>query len=109
MWCNGSTNALGAFSSSSNLGTPTIQLYPDSNIKKAINYWSKVTGVSKRQFAKTQIDRRLDKSGKRKGRLPYGTLHLRIKSYGRQKFGRFLHRRIMGWIESLTSQINQIK
>jgi len=51
----------------------------------------------------------LDKSGKRKGRLPYGTLHLRIKSYGRQKFGRFLHRRIMGWIESLTSQINQIK
>ena len=88
---------------------PIIHLYPDNNIKKAINYWSKITGIPGRQFAKTQIDRRLNKSSKRKGRLPYGTLQLQIKSYGRREFGRFLHRRIMGWTESLIDQINQIK
>ncbi|MEK7665167.1 MAG: hypothetical protein AAB361_03450 [Patescibacteria group bacterium] len=37
--------------------------------------------------------------------MPYGTLHLRIRSYGEKEFGRRLHRRIMGWIESATKQI----
>ena len=85
---------------------PSVYLYPDNNIEKSINYWSKITKIPKQQFAKTQIDRRLNKSSKKRGRLPYGTLNLQIKSYGNQKFGRFLHRRIMGWIETLTNQIN---
>jgi len=83
----------------------TIHTYPDNNISETINYWSKVTGISKKQFGKTQIDRRTNKSGKKKRKLPYGTAHLVIRSRGKKEFGVNLHRRIMGWIEATLSQI----
>ncbi|MBU4205043.1 hypothetical protein KKE19_00670 [Patescibacteria group bacterium] len=85
---------------------PAIHLYPDNNIKKTINYWSKTTGVPKKQFGKTQIDKRINKSGLKKQKLPYGTLHLYIKSCGKKEFGKRLHRRIIGWIKSSLNQIN---
>jgi hypothetical protein len=85
---------------------PSIHSYPDNNIEETINYWSKITGVPKKQFGKTQIDRRINKSGKKKRKLPYGTLHLQIKSCGKQEFGRTLHRRIMGWMEAVLNQSN---
>jgi len=85
--------------------SPAVHLYPDTNIKEALNYWSKITGIPKKQFGKTQIDRRANKSGKKKRKLPYGTLHLQIKSCGKKEFGRSLHRRIMGWIEAALNQI----
>lgn len=84
---------------------PTVHTYPDNNISETINYWAKITGISRRQFSKTQIDRRLNKSDKKKRKLPYGTLHLQIKSYGKKEFGKSLHRRIMGWIEASLNQI----
>lgn len=84
---------------------PRVHLYPDTNIKDAIDYWSKITSISKKQFAKTQVDRRRNKSGKKRGKLPYGTLHLQVKSCGKQEFGRTLHRRIIGWIEAALNQI----
>lgn len=28
--------------------TPAVHLYPDNNIKEAINYWSKITGIPKK-------------------------------------------------------------
>lgn len=86
--------------------TPIVHIYPDNNIKEATNYWSKITGVAKEQFGKTQIDIRTNKSEVKRRSLPYGTLHLRIRSGGEKEFGRRLHRRIMGWIESVTEQIN---
>lgn len=79
---------------------PYIHTYPDNDIEKTINYWSKVTGVSKSQFGKTQIDSRNNKVSIKKRSLPYGTLHLHIKSCGKKDFGKRLHRRIMGWIEA---------
>jgi len=85
---------------------PSVHLYPDNNIKETIKYWSRITGIPETQFAKTQIDRRLNKSGKKKRKLPYGTLHLQIKSCGKKEFGVYLHRRIMGWIEATITQIN---
>lgn len=85
--------------------SPTIHVYPDNNITEAINYWSKIIKIPKNQFCKTQIDRRGNKSGKKKRKLPYGTLHLQIKSCGQKEFGRTLHRRIMGWIEAALNQI----
>ena len=85
---------------------PTIHTYPDNNIKKTMNYWSKVTGINKKQFGKTQIDRRINKVTVKKKSLPYGTLHLHIKSCGKKELGRRLHRRIMGWIDSSLEQIN---
>jgi len=82
-----------------------IHAYPDNNIKDTINYWSKVTRIPKKQFEKTQVDRRINKSGKKKRKLPYGTAHLYIKSRGEKEFGRSLHRRIMGWIDATLNQI----
>jgi len=84
---------------------PAIHTYPDNNIPETINYWSKITKIPKTQFNKTQIDRRNNKSRKKKRKLPYGTLHLQIKSNGRKEFGKSLHRRIMGWAEAVLNQI----
>lgn len=86
--------------------SPAVHIYPDNNIKKTIKYWSEITGIPTKQFQKTQIDRRTNKSGKKKGKLPYGTLHLQIKSCGKKEFGKNLHRRIMGWLETAVNQIN---
>lgn len=83
-----------------------IHTYPDNNVKETINYWYKITGIPKNQFGKTQIDRRINKSGKKKGKLPYGTAHLTIRAWGEKKFGVNLHRRIMGWIEAILDQNN---
>ncbi len=81
-----------------------LHLYPDHNIKKSINFWSKTTGIPKNQFGKTQIDIRTKKSTIRKNKLLYGTAHLTIISNGNQKFGVMLQRRILGWLDAVTSQ-----
>jgi transcriptional regulator with XRE-family HTH domain len=83
----------------------SVHLYPDNNINLAKNYWSKITGIPKIQFGKTQIDQRTNKSSKKIGKLKYGTLHVQIKSCGNEAFGVSLHRRIMGWIEAVSNQI----
>jgi hypothetical protein len=83
----------------------SVHLYPDNNINLAKNYWSKITGIPKVQFGKTQIDQRTNKSSKKIGKLKYGTLHVQIKSCGNEAFGVSLHRRIMGWIEAISNQI----
>ncbi|MFH1780659.1 MAG: helix-turn-helix domain-containing protein [Candidatus Nealsonbacteria bacterium] len=82
---------------------PRVYTYPDNNINETIKYWSKITSVPEKQFKTTQIDRRDNKSGKKKRKLPYGTLHIQIISCGKKEFGRSLHRRIMGWIEAVSS------
>lgn len=84
---------------------PRIHLYPDISINQAVSYWSKETGINQDQFAKTQVDCRTNKSSRKKGKLPYGTLSLQIKSCGEAKFGRTLHRRIMGWVEHAHNQM----
>ena len=87
--------------------TPSMHLYPDNDVEKTLNYWSRITGIPKKQFYKTQIDRRSNKSEKKKRKLPHGTLHLKTKSFGKKKFGKSLHRRIMGWIEAVEEQSNK--
>ena len=85
--------------------SPSVHLYPDNNIKETLSYWAKITGLSEKQFGKTQIDLRINKSERKKRKLPYGTLHLQIKSCGKKEFGVELHRRIMGWIQATLNQI----
>lgn len=85
--------------------TPAVHGYPDTDIEETIKYWLKVTGIPRKYFGKTQIDQRKNKSRKKRRKLPYGTLHLTVKSWGRKEFGVALHRRIMGWIEAALSQI----
>jgi hypothetical protein len=76
-----------------------IHAYPDNNIEECIQHWSRITGLPKTQFSKPQIDRRTGKKMGKRGKLPYGTAHLSVKSFGNILHGAFLRRRIDGWMD----------
>ncbi len=78
----------------------TVHAYSDTDISKAIAFWSSITKISKGQFLKSQIDKRSGKVIKR-GKSPHGTLHIRVRSCGDKQFGVLLHRRIVGWIRAV--------
>jgi hypothetical protein len=82
----------------------TVHLYPNVSAIEAINFWSKIAGVPVTQFGQTQIDKRLNKTAKKQRVLPFGTLHISIRSCGHPEFGVLLHRRIMGWVEEIYKQ-----
>ncbi len=75
-----------------------LHLYPDNNIKECIKYWSNICGIPIIQFQKTYIDLREHKKMFKRGKLPYGTAHLSIRSNGKKEFGVFLARKINAWI-----------
>jgi hypothetical protein len=74
--------------------TLAIHLYPDNNIKRCLRFWSDTTKIPPAQFGKTQIDGRVGKTSLKRGKLPYGTAHLRVKALGNKDFGVVLSRRI---------------
>ena len=76
-----------------------LHLYPDNDVKKCMRFWSNISGIPLTQFQKTYIDIRKGKKMFKRGKLPYGTAHLGIKSNGKKEFGVFLARRINGWIK----------
>lgn len=86
--------------------TLTIHLYPDNNINQCLKYWSNLTSIPLNQFRKSQIDKRENKSWKKKSKLPYGTAHLSVISKGNPEFGVKLHRKIIGWIEGSFEQLS---
>ncbi len=73
----------------------TIHLYPDNNVEKSIRFWSRISQIPIFQFQKTQIDRRVKKLKTKKKKLPYGTLHIRIRK------SRDLFYKIMGWTDGI--------
>lgn len=81
--------------------TIAIHLYPDNNIEKSLKFWSKTTGIPINQFGKTQVDRRKNKLQGKRGKLQYGTAHLRVKSNGQKEFGVLLSRRIDALMDRL--------
>ena len=81
-----------------------VHVYPDTSPAASVKYWSRITGVPKRQFEGVQVDRRLNKSVKKRRRLPYGTAHVKVYSRGDSRFGVALHRRIMGWLDAAQEQ-----
>lgn len=85
----------------------TIHLYPDSDIKESLQFWSQTTTIPIAQFYKTQVDRRADKKVVRKGRLPHGTLHLGVKSMSKKEFGVLFSRKIQAWNDNVLQKINQ--
>ena len=87
--------------------TIAMHIYPDSGEKRCRNYWRKITGLSAKQFRKTIVDRRMNKSSSKKRKLPFGTVRLSIISNGNPNLGVNLHRRIMGWIESSLAQVGK--
>ncbi len=78
-----------------------LYIYPDTSERSVKRYWSKITRLPLDQFEKVQIDRRKNKSTKKRNTLPYGTLRITIRSRGNSSFGVTLHRRIMGYIEAV--------
>lgn len=81
--------------------SPRIHLYPDNNIATCTKFWSQVTGLPIRQFQRPSIDVRMDKKRKKYRKLPYGTLHLSIRSGGNQRYGVFFFRKIAAWNEAV--------
>lgn len=79
----------------------TIHLYPDSDIEKCLQFWSRTTTIPRSQFGKVQIDTRLNKRIDRSGKLPNGTAHLTVRSMGRKEFGVILARKIQGWTDEI--------
>ena len=78
-----------------------LHLYPDNSEEDSLRFWSRATGLPKNQFQKIQVDLRKDKKMFKRGKLPYGTAHLTVKSNGKKEFGVFLSRRINAWIEEV--------
>lgn len=72
-----------------------VHLYPDNDVEKSIHFWAKISKIPVSQFQKTQIDKRVKKSKIKKKRLPYGTLHIRIRK------NRELFYKISGWIDGI--------
>ena len=81
--------------------TVTLHVYPDNSVKECIEFWMKITGLPSKNFKKTQIDIRKDKSIIRKKKLLFGTAHINIICNGNPNYGVRLHRRIMGWISGV--------
>lgn len=75
--------------------TARIHLYPHTNQKNALNYWSKITKLPKTQFKTPQTQISKASKGKRpKNTLPHGTLHVTVCSTE-------LACRIQGWIQGI--------
>lgn len=84
----------------------SVHGYPDHNINELVNFWSKELHIPVKQFIKTQIDTRLNKSAIKRRKLPFGTIHVYVRGGGTLLGGvRSLHRKIMGWIETTIKQI----
>jgi hypothetical protein len=85
--------------------TITLHLYPDNDPEKCISYWQKITGLPRKNFRKTQIDKRQGKHKYRKNRLPFGTAHLRVISNGDSEKGVRLYRRVAGWVAGAVNRV----
>lgn len=83
----------------------TLHLYPDSNVRECLQFWSDTTTIPRNQFGKVQIDRRTNKKSSRAGKLPHGTAHLTVRAMGRTEFGVCLARRIKGWTDAVTRDV----
>jgi len=85
--------------------TIAIHIYVDVDERVAKDYWSACTGIPLTQFGKTQIDTRVKTAAMKRGRLPHGTAHVRIKSNGKKDYGVLLSRRIEESIKLLSRAV----
>lgn len=90
--------------SSNNLAI-RLHIYPDTDEQKAIEYWSSITKLPKKNFRNVSVDRRTGKLATKKGKLPYGTAHLYVVAKGDITKGVKLYRRINGWVAGALNQI----
>ena len=74
-----------------------LHIYPDTDERACITFWSNFTGIPQLQFFKSVIDVRQNKKNIKFRKLPYGTAHLTVNSLGNKRFGVFLARKIVAW------------
>lgn len=80
-----------------------LMAHKNVNIEKAIKFWSRMTGVSKNNFFKTNISINKNSKGKRNtNSLPNGTIHIRICDVK-------LFFKLIGWIEGLKNYFNKTR
>lgn len=72
-----------------------LWLHKASVEDKAIDYWSRISGIPNKQFYKTYITKRNSKHKIRKNIHKYGVLSIRFNDSDKQ-------RKIMGWISALS-------
>ncbi|MCX6790115.1 MAG: hypothetical protein NTV60_01150 [Candidatus Kaiserbacteria bacterium] len=82
-----------------------LHLYPDSDVKQSLQFWSRTTSIPVSQFQKHQIDSRIDKKVKKQRKLPFGTVQLTVQSGGRKEYGVLFFRKIQLWNEAVLSEI----
>lgn len=82
-----------------------LHLYPDSDPEQSLLFWSKTISIPRSQFQKPYIDQRTDKKVKKHNKLPYGTLHLGVRSDGRKEYGVLFSRRILALVEGVLKNI----
>jgi hypothetical protein len=77
----------------------SVRLYQHLNEEHTIQYWSRVTGLSRGNFRKSYYGISRSSLHKRPyTRLPYGTVQIRVNDTK-------LFHRIMGWIEGLAQHV----
>lgn len=84
-----------------------LHLYPDSDVKRCLQFWSRTTSIPVSQFQKHQIDSRTDKKAKKQRKLPFGTVQLIVLSGGRKEYGVLFFRKIQLWNEAVLSEIQK--
>ena len=78
----------------------SLRIFPQTNKRLALNYWSDSTGIPQENFRKTSVVISSSSNNKKPfNRLPYGIIQIRISDTN-------LFHKIMGWIEGLKEQIN---
>lgn len=80
-----------------------IHVYPDIDVDVAENYWAEVIGIPRTQFYRAQIDVRAGKSPNKRGKLAYGTAHIKVGGSGAAA----LHRNILAWIAGFSECVLQ--
>lgn len=82
-----------------------LHLYPDNDVSRCLQFWSRTTSIPVSQFQKHQIDKRTDKKSKKLHKLPFGTAQLTVQGGGRKEYGVLFFRKIQLWNETVLSVI----
>lgn len=73
-----------------------IRIFEHMNQNQILNFWQKITGLTKNNFSKVYYGISKSSQGKKPfNRLPYGTISIRVNNTD-------LFHKIMGWIDGLS-------
>lgn len=78
-----------------------LSIHNKNSVRIAENYWSKITKIPFSQFVKTNLTISKYSKNKRRKKLPFGTIQIRIADVK-------LFHRITGWIKGTIKQIDNM-